>query len=177
MRRSIKIIIILRRRQGNPYKFIAPRRQPEWAKDPPKYFLNWHRQPCITVSMYKSKAESPLSWCPHEIVRFMCSNVLRIDTISVSNFCIHPFVYWYQHAFAHLYSFIIHFWTFCYMENWNQEKDLYFFQVWIIFRGFNIWSKTTSRNWCKGFKIMTQILIMMGQKSKFKFGGTHKMMI
>ena len=62
MRRSIKIIIILRRRQGNPYKFIAPRRQPEWAKDPPKYFLNWHRQQCITVSMYKSKAESPLSW-------------------------------------------------------------------------------------------------------------------
>ena len=38
MRRSIKIIIILRRRQGIPYKFIAPRRQPEWAKDPPKYF-------------------------------------------------------------------------------------------------------------------------------------------
>ena len=99
MRRSIKIIIILRRRQGNPYKFIAPRRQPEWAKDPPKYFLNWHWQQCITVSMYKSKAESPLSWFPHEIVRFMCSNALRIDTISLSNFCIHPFVYWYQHLY------------------------------------------------------------------------------
>ena len=128
-----------------------------------KYAYGLHCQ-IINMTIFTpsiSKAESPLSWCHHEILRFVrtgkfkCSKKLtpylyqNSGFISVSvSACLHICIVSLILSNTFLDGF--------YLDNLNQETDLCIFLVWIMFRPFSFCSKhhqetdmKGSRAWCR----------------------------